>query len=124
MHDPFPAAAQMEFLRKRWEHRDPPIAVIDKTHLVGGEELVMHEGVPRVYRARPLVLARTMHHVAMHPPLEEVVHEEHDRDGQPFPPVHVLEVRDVDVEGGRPEDLVNLCAVDFSNEATLHRELS
>ena len=85
------------------EERHPVIAVIGEAHLVVGEELVMLERVPVVDRAPDRVALRTMHHVAMQPPLEEIAEQEHDRDGEQLEPRHLVQVREVDVQCGQPD---------------------
>ena len=87
------------------EHRHPPVVLAGEAHLLVGEELVVHEHVPRVDGAGALPLPRAVHHLGVDPPLEDVAREEHHGDGQPLPPPHALEMREIDEQGAEADEV-------------------
>ncbi len=88
--------------RVRRKHGDAPVLVVAEAHFVVAEELMMIERVPLIDRAQAFDVHRPVHDVFVHRPLEDVGEDEGQRNGEPFQPRHVMDVRDVDVEHRRP----------------------
>ena len=86
--------------RVRREHGDAPVLRVAEAHLLVGEELMVIERVPLVDGAQALDVDGPVHDVFVHGPFEQIGEQEGRRHRQPFPPGHVMDVLDVDVERG------------------------
>ena len=83
------------------EQRHAPILVVAEAHLVVGEELVMVERVPLVKHPQRPDIHRAVHEIFVNHPLENVGEQKRERNGEPFPRRHIMDVLDVDVESCR-----------------------
>ena len=61
---------------------------------------MVHQGMAAIDRAQDRDVGWAVHHVAVYGPFEEIGEHEHDGDGEIFPPAHIVEIGDVDVQRG------------------------
>ena len=84
------------------KERHAPVVMIGEAHLLLGEELVMHQGVPVVDRAKRLDLRGAVHDEAVDPPFEEIRGQERHRHDQQLPPAQAADIGEIDRQRGKP----------------------
>ena len=70
--------------------------MVGETHLLVGKELVVHQRVAVVDRAKRLDLRGAMHDEAMDPPLEEIREQERHGDDRQLPPAQIADIGKID----------------------------
>src|SRR5215211_6931230 len=79
--------------------------MVGETHLAIGEELVVHQGVAIVDRAKRLDLRRSMHDEAVNPPFEEISEQKSHGDDRELPPTQFLDIAEIHEERREADDV-------------------
>ena len=85
------------------KERHAPVVMVGETHLLLGEELVMHQRVPVVDRAERLDLRRPVHDEAVDPPFEEIGGQKGHRHDAEFPPAQLADIGEIHRQRGKSD---------------------